>query len=108
MLTGGDDKRPFRFIKRPIVSFATIATSAAVIEIVVITEQVGETLYPLGSIVINAKVQIRRTAIWLAAVHANARKLSLQVAFIGPVVLEPAGSKPPTVFSLRVLKQRHS
>ncbi len=108
MLTGGDDKGSCFFIKRPIVVFAAIATSTAVVEIVVITNQVSETPNSLGPIVINAEIQIRRTAIRLAAVHTNACKFSLQIAFIGPVVFEPAGSEPPTVFCLGILKQHHS
>lgn len=108
MLTGCYDVWPGLFIKRPIVVFAAIAAPTAVVEIAVIAEQVSEASNAFWSIVINAETQIWRTTIRLAAIHANASELRLQIALIGPVVFEPTGSERPTVFRLGILKQRHS
>lgn len=62
---------------RPVIALAAIAAAAAVIQIFVGANQVGETRNPLGSIVVNAKVQIRCAAIGLSAVHTQAHKLCL-------------------------------
>lgn len=56
---------------------------------------------------VDAKVQIRRAAVRLAAVHAHARELSLQVALVRLVALELPGRKPATMLGFGVLEQCH-
>lgn len=108
MLTRGDDKRPKFFVKGPIVVLAAIAALAAVVEIVIIADQVRETRNPLGPIMINSKANIWRTAVGLPAVHADACKFGLQIALVALVVFEPSRRELTKVFRFWILKQNHS
>ena len=77
MLTWGNDKWRLFFIKWPVVIFTAITAPAAVVQIFVFTDQIGETENSLRSIVVDAKVEVGSTAIWLATIHADTGKFSL-------------------------------
>jgi len=66
-----------RFVDRPIIVLSAIAVATAVVKIGVFTFEFGETVNTFGAIVIDAKVQVWRTAVRLATVHAKSREFIL-------------------------------
>jgi hypothetical protein len=104
MLTWSNDKWPLFFIEWPVVIFTAITGSAAVVQVFVCADQVGESGNPLWPVVVDTEIQVGSTTIGLAAVYADTGKFGLQGPLIAPVVFVFSRRDLAAVFGLWILK----